>query len=67
MVRVGEETGKLAYVLQRLVEFYEDDFLRRLDTLIKLLEPFVICGLGIGVGLMLLFTMLPMVRAIQSL
>ena len=67
MVRVGEETGRLGYVLQRLVQYYEDDFLRRLETLITVLEPLVICGLGTGVGLMLLITMLPMVRAIQAL
>lgn len=67
MVRVGEETGRLDYVLHRLVQFYEDDFHQRLETLSSLLEPLVICGLGIGVGLMLLLTLLPMVRALEAL
>ena len=53
MVVVGERTGKLDAALMNVVSFYQKDVERALDTLVSLLEPIMIIGLGLAVlGLM---------------
>ncbi|MFH1451258.1 MAG: type II secretion system F family protein [bacterium] len=53
MVVVGERTGKLESTLLSIVSFFQKDVERTLDSLIGLLEPIMIIGLGLLVlGLM---------------
>jgi type IV pilus assembly protein PilC len=47
LVKVGEETGKLEHILQRLYEQYTDDIQYRTAQLGSLLEPLLIIGVGI--------------------
>ena len=52
MVRVGEETGKLAFVLKTLSHFYKREVDTAIETLMSLIEPALIIVLGGGVGLL---------------
>jgi type IV pilus assembly protein PilC len=52
MVRVGEETGKLAFVLKTLARFYKNEVDTAITTLMSLIEPALIIVLGLGVGLL---------------
>lgn len=60
MASTGERTGKLGPVLEMVGEFYEDDGERRLQELMKLLEPAIVVVMGVIVGFIVASVMLPM-------
>ena len=59
MVRVGEETGSLASILNTLAKFYKREVDDAVDTLVGLIEPIMIVSLGVGVGLLLVSVLVP--------
>lgn len=50
MIAVGEETGSVENMLERVAERYETDLRRLIKRLLSLFEPLVIISLGLGVG-----------------
>ncbi len=60
MVSIGEQTGSLDYMLQKIAEFYEDDVDRTVDSLKSLIEPIMILLLAGIVGFIMAAVMLPM-------
>lgn len=60
MIATGERTGKLPSVLQSVGEYFEDEGERRLRTLVKMLEPAIIIGLGAVVAIVVLSIVLPL-------
>ena len=50
LVRVGEETGSLDAMLQRLATIYDREVRATVQRMLALLEPVLIIGLGIIVG-----------------
>lgn len=67
MVRVGEETGSLGSILKTLARFYKKEVDGAVDTLIGLIEPIMIVGLGVGVGFLLTSILLPIYNIASSL
>ncbi len=67
MVRVGEETGSLGAILKTLARFYKREVDNAVDTLIGLIEPVMIVGLGIGVGFLLTSVLIPIYNIANSL
>lgn len=59
MVRVGEETGSLGNILKTLGHFYNREVNDAVDTLVTLIEPMMIVGLGLGVGMLLTSVLMP--------
>lgn len=59
IVRVGEETGSLGSILKMLAKFYNREVDEAVDTLVGLIEPFMIVSLGIGVGILLVSVLVP--------
>jgi len=59
MVRIGEETGKLDYVLKTLSRFYAREVESTIDLLVGLIEPILIVVLGLGVATLLSGILLP--------
>ncbi|MGI6374005.1 MAG: type II secretion system F family protein [Patescibacteria group bacterium] len=60
MIAVGERTGKIDTVLDRITEFYSRESTNMLDNLSKLMEPLIMVIMGIGVGIMVAAVILPM-------
>ncbi len=60
MISTAERTGKLPTVLQSVGEYFEDEGERRLRTLVKMLEPAIIIGLGGIVAVVVLSIILPL-------
>lgn len=54
MIAVGEETGAVETMLERVADRYETDLRRQVKRLLSLFEPLVIICLGLGVGLIVL-------------
>lgn len=59
MVRVGEETGELGNILKTLATFYKREVNNAVDTLVGLIEPFMIVVLGLGVSTLLASVLVP--------
>jgi len=59
MTRIGEETGKLDYVLKTLSRFYTQEVESTIDLLVGLIEPILIVVLGLGVATLLSGILLP--------
>lgn len=60
MVHIGEETGELGYILKNLATFYRRELDTSIDSVIGLIEPAMIVGLGLGVGVLVAAVLLPM-------
>lgn len=59
MIRIGEETGEIGSILEKLSVFYQrgvDDAIR---TVVAMIEPLMIVALGIGVGGVLASVLIP--------
>jgi type II secretory pathway component PulF len=59
MMAVGEETGQLERVLLRISDSYEIEVDRKVKTLTALLEPLIICLMGLVVGFIVISMLLP--------
>ncbi|MEZ0361776.1 MAG: type II secretion system F family protein [Hydrogenobacter sp.] len=62
MVRVGEDTGRLDEMLDTIARFYEDEFDRAVEGMIKLIEPALMVFIGGIVGLILVALYLPIFK-----
>jgi len=60
MTAIGEQTGSLDYMLEKIAVFYEDDVDRTVDSLKSLIEPVMIIALATVVGFIVLAIMIPM-------
>lgn len=67
MVKVGEESGKLGFVLDKLSKFYEREVNNEVETLVGLIEPAMIVVLGVGVGVLLTSVLVPIYNLAQGL
>ncbi|OGG57429.1 hypothetical protein A2853_03640 [Candidatus Kaiserbacteria bacterium RIFCSPHIGHO2_01_FULL_55_17] len=59
MIKVGEETGNMAQVLETMAKFYRREVNNAVDTLVGLIEPFMIVTLAVGVSVLLASVLLP--------
>ncbi len=59
MIRIGEESGRLGYVLDTLSRFYKREVNNALETLVGLIEPIMIVVLGLGVAVLLAAVLIP--------
>ncbi|MDO8486357.1 MAG: type II secretion system F family protein [Candidatus Staskawiczbacteria bacterium] len=67
MIKVGEETGKLDKTLMEIVNFYQKEVKRAVDTFTALLEPILIVFLGIVVALMAVSILSPLYGALGTI
>lgn len=59
MVQIGESTGKLTEILDKLAHFYEKEVEAILKTLTTLIEPIIMMLLGLAVAVMVAGILLP--------
>ena len=62
MITVGENTGNLDKMLDRIAEFYEEEVQALIGNLTKLIEPFVLVFLGGMVGGLMIAMYLPIFK-----
>jgi type IV pilus assembly protein PilC len=59
MIRIGEESGTLANVLESVAKFYNQEVDNMTKSLTTLIEPILIVFLGIGVAILVVGVLLP--------
>lgn len=67
MMNIGERTGKLDVVLEKLSDFYSREIDNLVIGLTSLIEPFILVIMGVAVGGMVAAIMLPMFKVAQSI
>jgi type IV pilus assembly protein PilC len=62
MVKIGEETGELDAMLGKIADFYEEEVDASISALTSIIEPIMMIGVGIMVGVIILSMYLPMFK-----
>jgi type IV pilus assembly protein PilC len=65
MVRIGEETGELEKMLGKIADFYEDEVDSSIQSLTSIIEPLMMIGVGLMVGVILISMYLPMFKMLS--
>ena len=66
MISVGEETGSLPSLLDKIADFYEEEVAIITKGLTSLIEPIMLIGVGLVIGGMLIALYLPIFTATTS-
>jgi type IV pilus assembly protein PilC len=67
MLAVGEETGALDELLDKIADYYDMEVSSTVDALTSLIEPLLIVGMGLSVGGMVIALYLPMFNIVNLL
>ncbi|MCB1118341.1 MAG: type II secretion system F family protein [Chlamydiia bacterium] len=60
MLAIGEESGSLAEMLNKVADIYEDEVEKTLDRVMALAQPVILLIMGFIIGMVLLAVLLPM-------
>jgi len=66
MVKIGEETGNMSEILETMARFYRREVNNAVDTLVGLIEPFIIVTLAVGVAILLASVLVPIYNIAAS-
>ncbi|MGD2108022.1 MAG: type II secretion system F family protein [Phycisphaerae bacterium] len=66
MIDVGEETGELDKMMLKIADTYEEEIDVAVASLVSLIEPLMVVGLGGTVGFIVIALFMPLVQLIQS-
>lgn len=67
MISIGEETGALDAMLNKVADFYEDEVETQLQSLAAALEPLMIVMLGLVVGFIVIAMFMPLIAIVATL
>ncbi|WBF56086.1 type II secretion system F family protein [Lysinibacillus sp. JK80] len=67
MTSIGEKTGSLDYMLEKIADFYEEEVNRAVDTMKSLIEPLMIVVLALVVGVIVAAIFLPMFQLYENM
>jgi type IV pilus assembly protein PilC len=65
MIKVGEETGELDTMLSKIADFYEEEVDAAIATLTSIVEPVMMIGVGLMVGVIVISMYLPMFKMLS--
>ena len=65
MVKIGEETGELEKMLSKVADFYEDEVDAAIQSLTSIIEPIMMIGVGVMVGIIVIAMYLPMFKLLS--
>jgi type IV pilus assembly protein PilC len=67
MIRIGETSGKLDFILGSIAKHYQRNVDSTLENLVALIEPALIIFLGVGIGVLVASIMVPLYNLVGSL
>jgi general secretion pathway protein F len=59
MLRVGERSGTMGEMMERIAAFYDDELARNIDILTRLIEPLLMAAIGLLIGLIVVLMYFP--------
>ncbi|MBW1642083.1 MAG: type II secretion system F family protein, partial [Deltaproteobacteria bacterium] len=62
MIAVGESTGALDSMLEKIADFYDEEVDQAVDNLTQLIEPFMLVFLGVTIGGLVISMYLPIFK-----
>ena len=65
MMAVGEETGALDTMLEKIADFYDQEVEATVDALTSLIEPLLIAVVGGTVGVIVISLYLPLFKIFE--
>jgi general secretion pathway protein F len=67
MLRVGERTGQMGEMMERIARFYDDEIARWVDWFIRLFEPVLMLVIGVAIGGIVVLMYFPIFELAGSL
>jgi len=67
LISVGEQTGRLAEMLEKIADFYDEEVETAVQAMTSLIEPVVIVFMGVVIGGLLIAMYLPMFDLIGAI
>jgi general secretion pathway protein F len=67
MLRVGEQTGQMGDMMERIAAFYDDEMARWVDWFTRLFEPLLMAVIGVAIGGIVVLMYLPIFELAGSL
>ena len=67
MIEVGEETGKLPEMLDKIADTYDEEVDNAVAALTSMIEPIMMVGLAVVVGGIVIALFMPMIKIIEKL
>lgn len=67
MLRVGERTGKMGDMMERIAAFFDEEMARWVDWFTKLFEPLLMAVIGIIIGVIVVLMYLPIFELAGSI
>jgi len=67
MLRVGERTGQMGEMMERIARFYDDEIARWVDWFIRLFEPVLMLIIGVAIGGIVVLMYFPIFELAGSL
>jgi len=62
MIAIGEKTASMETIMQKIADFYQEELNRKIETLSKLMEPFILVIIACGAVFMILAIYLPILK-----
>jgi general secretion pathway protein F len=67
MLRVGERTGKMGEMMERIAAFYDDEMARWVDWFTRLFEPLLMAVIGLVIGFIVVLMYFPIFELAGSI
>ena len=67
MIEVGEETGKLPEMLDKIAETYDEEVDNAVSGLTSMIEPLMIVGLAVIVGTIVIALFMPLIKIVEKM
>lgn len=67
MMAVGERSGQMGQMMERVASFYDDDLSRWIDWAMRLFEPVLMAAIGVAIGLVVVLMYMPVFELAGSL
>ena len=67
MLRVGERTGNMGDMMERIAAFYDDEMARWVDWFTRLFEPILMAVIGLIIGLIVVLMYMPIFELAGSI
>jgi len=67
MLRVGERTGRMGEMMERIATFHDDEVARWVDLFTRLFEPLLMAAIGIVIGIIVVLMYLPIFELAGSI